>query len=140
MKRFTRISCILAFLVFLSGCSTPQSRFEERPELAKSLSKGQREAALQGKIIEGMTPDAVWLALGEPNRIAKGVEKGVKQETWIYSRFDTYEVPGWDYGYYSTADGRIIAAPHYRPNYRQRAVDYFEVKFQNGKVIGWHGL
>jgi outer membrane protein assembly factor BamE (lipoprotein component of BamABCDE complex) len=140
MQTFTWISSALVIFLLLSGCSTPQTRFEEKPEVAKSLTKAQREAALQGKVIEGMSPDAVWLALGEPDRIAKGVEKDVKKETWIYSRSDTYEVPGWDYGYYSTSDGRIIAMPHYRPNYRQRAVDYFEVKFQNGKVIGWHGL
>lgn len=141
MKAFTRISCALTLLlVLLSSCSSPQTRFEERPELAKSLTKTQREAALQGKVVEGMSPEAVWLALGEPSRISRGMEKGVKQEVWIYTRVDTYEVPGWDYGYYSTADGRVVSSPHYRPNYRQRSVDYFEVKFQNGKVTGWHGL
>ena len=70
---FLRIGLALAGLG-LSSCavSTPGSRVAQAPQLYQPLPAGQKTAVMEGRVVEGMSPDAVFLALGRPDRVVRG--------------------------------------------------------------------
>jgi hypothetical protein len=126
---------LIAFSVF-AGCSTPQSRVGERPEVFASLPSAHREAVLQGGIVEGMNRDAVYFALGKPARVVRGQERGKPIEKWVYSRVE--ETPIGPIIPERVFDREVITTP--RQTTIHTTVDIFEVDFENGKVIGWKNL
>ena len=63
----------------LSSCavSTPGSRVAQAPQLYQPLPAGQKTAVMEGRVVEGMPPDAVFLALGRPDRVVRGSANGI---------------------------------------------------------------
>lgn len=89
-----------ALTITLSGCSTVKTRIEERPEAFYRLRTGDQALVTQGRIREGLSQDAVYIAWGAPNQRAEGRNRGSAVETWIYfntTASDYY--PGYGYGY-----------------------------------------
>ncbi len=82
--------------IFLTGCTTPQDRISEHPEIYQSLSPKDQELVTHGQIRSGMSESAVWLAWGNPDQKVQGEMRGRATETWIYTQ--TQEVPGYAYG------------------------------------------
>ncbi|MFL6500474.1 MAG: hypothetical protein ACJ8LL_07135 [Candidatus Udaeobacter sp.] len=76
--------------LFLTSCSTPQTRISEHPDLYHGLS--QRDQALVNKqqIRIGMSRPAVWLAWGSPSRRIIGNIGGDTTETWVYTYYASY--------------------------------------------------
>jgi hypothetical protein len=75
-----------AAAVSLAGCaSTAQSRIARRPELYNRLPASQQSLVSQGRIIEGMGKDAVYLAWGTPDSVKTSSEESRLTETWIYT-------------------------------------------------------
>ena len=81
----------------LASCSTVQSRISGHPEIYQSLSPSDQALVSQGKIRTGMSPNAVWLAWGSPDRKVIGNMRGHSTETWIYVNYVTPY--GYGYGY-----------------------------------------
>ena len=83
----TRIALVLGFFVkaihgslligvailSLCGCSTVQSRIRERRSAFEKLPPRQQELVIHGKVSEGMSADAVYMAWGRPDEITRGV-------------------------------------------------------------------
>ena len=84
--------------LFFAGCSTPQSRISNHPDLYNSLPPRHRELVAQGRIAPGMSRDAVWLAWGNPGQKVTGFARGNATESWIYFTTTTYGY-GWGYPY-----------------------------------------
>jgi hypothetical protein len=126
--------------LFCVGCASPQSRAKDNPAVYGKLTPAQQQLALKGRIGMGMSQDAVFIALGRPERKkVRRVEKG-EEETWIYFRTDFDEVPRWSRDYYRGKDGRVYSVPRYDPIQIRRTEPDFEVKFTNGKVTEWSNL
>lgn len=71
--------------VALCQCAaTPQSRIERNPQLYSQLGSRDRELVASGTIREGMNRDAVYLAMGKPDRVSAGSSRGKKIESWTY--------------------------------------------------------
>jgi len=79
--------CLSASALFFSGCATPEQRISDHPEIFQTLSPRDQELAKAGKIREGMSMDAVWLAWGTPDQKATGVARGKPDETGIYNDY-----------------------------------------------------
>jgi hypothetical protein len=133
---------VLAVIFGLSSCSvtdSPAARAARTPELTASLTPAHREAALAGRLVEGMSPDAVMLAWGRPDRVTSGRADGVPFETWRYTTLraihrDYWSHPRYGYhrGHYHMMGPRIIdTTPDYVPEVN--AV----VHFRRGRVAGW---
>src|SRR3954470_15124403 len=94
MKRFSLLrACILAVVVgalVLASCSTPQTRISEHPDLYQSISPRHQALVNQGQIRIGMSPPAVWLAWGSPDRRIVGNMGGGTTETWVYTYYASY--------------------------------------------------
>src|SRR6478672_9401002 len=81
---------LAAGTLILTGCSTPETRISEHPDLYQSLSHRDQALASQGEIRIGMSRTAVWLAWGSPDRKIVGNMGGGPTETWIYIYYATY--------------------------------------------------
>ena len=171
MKRQIRVRmlavCAIAAALFVAaGCSTPETRISERPDIYRSLSAADQALVSQGKIREGMSRDAVYLAWGTPNQRGQGRNRGSAVETWIYfntTAGDYYPGGGFGYGYgrfgggfggylgsslHRHRSGRLHRHVYYDPFYdpffwsRNSVVSYPErtVSFQGGRVIAYQFL
>lgn len=140
MKRL--FPCLVAALLaaFVAGCSTPQTRSQEKAAAFAALPARFQKAALKGEIAEGMPPDAVYVALGRPARVTTGVQKGVPQERWVYTEIESQRIPVWRDVPVRAANGGYVMAQRYESINIDRLRASFEVIFEKGKVVGWRGL
>ena len=135
------VGVVASFVLFgLTACSTPETRAHERSEAFTALPETFRSAVLKGEIIQGMDTNAVYIALGQPTRVETSTERGVPLERWIYTSMESVEVPAWNGTSSQTVGEANIAYPHYNPLKFTRPQESFEVKFKNGKVVGWKDL
>ncbi len=140
MKRLLPCLVVASLAFFTAGCSTTQSRSQEKAAAFDALSPRLQKAALKGEIAGGMTPDAVYIALGHPTRITTGVEKGVPQERWVYTEIESQQIPAWRDVPVRGPNGGYVMTQRYEPIAMDRLRASFEVTFEKGKVVGWRGL
>jgi hypothetical protein len=148
--------------LFLNGCTTVETRINENPAAFQSLSPGDQALVQQGRIREGMSRDAVYIAWGPANETMPGRNRGQTVETWIYYATDAgeYQGPfyyghsygyGLGFGYFGYGGGyrhrfrrHYFYDPFYDPWFYRRAniIRYPEriVSFQNGRVISFQFL
>ncbi len=148
---------IAASALLLTSCSTTETRISDHPEIFQTLSPRDQELVRQGKIREGMSQNAVWIAWGSPDQKATGSARGRPVETWIYNEYTyanaPYPYPYGPYGYGGYFGGgavvfhhhhghrfAIIGDPFYDPffySYIPPRVAYPSktVTFSNGRVI-----
>ena len=146
--------------LFFTGCVTTETRISQHPEMYQRLSPGDQALVREGRIRNGMSQDAVYLAWGGPDQKATGNVRGRPAETWIYLGTSNYPYPyGWGHGYYGGVYGFGYAGRHghrhggyrrfgYDPFYEpffyahRPSVSYPErtVSFQNGRVVAYQFL
>lgn len=104
---------------------------------------------MAGRIAEGMSRDAVYLAWGSPERVTRGSEGGAEFERWRYTElrpvYPGHTWTGFGVGYglgYGYGGGYRYgrfypgyAVIDYGPDYVP--VTAATVKFRSGKVVGW---
>lgn len=149
------IACAVPFLLFVTGCTTVETRIQERPQAYQNLSPRDQAMVQQGRIREGFSQDAVYIAWGPPSQQVPGRYNGRIVETWIYDSTTAgdyggpfyYGSPygyGVGFGYYGGRRGRLgryggFYDPFYDPFFYRGAniVRYPDrtVTFQNGRVI-----
>ena len=84
MKLFLLVP-FLAFFVVSCAHETPQKRIERNPQIYRSLNEAEKALVEVGKIQKGMSPAAVFLAWGSPDRRAEGQSEDNKRyEQWVY--------------------------------------------------------
>ena len=140
MKRcvFLRASMLTVALgtLVLTGCSTPQTRISDRPDLYQSLSQKDQALVSQGQIRIGMSKTAVWLAWGSPERRIVGNRGGGPMETWLYIYYSTYYPPGGAWGPWG-----YFGDPFYDPFYYSYipSIPYPAkvVTFTRGRVVSF---
>ena len=120
---------------FFSGCTTPETRIRQNPELFASLPSEQQEMIRRGQVAVGFSAEMVRLALGEPDRFSTRTDQDGASEVWHYI---TYNGPtgsplyrGWYHRYYMWGDPLF---PYYMSFPDRRERDRFSVVFRNGRV------
>lgn len=127
----------LAAILLASACSTPASRIRANPDAFARLTSEQKVLVQTGQIALGFEPEAVRLALGDPDRTTIRTDAGGETVVW---HFLTYEAEGrlLFTGYYHRGRnwwGWGAAYPYYM-DYPARTVrDRFRVEFFGGKVV-----
>lgn len=87
MKLILPLIALLATFT-LSNCSSSSnitSRIEKNPEIYNELTVHEQELISQGLLEEGMSPNAVFIALGAPDRRLEGSSDGKKTSRWDYT-------------------------------------------------------
>lgn len=141
MKLPINLILIALSSVFFASCgsSTPQARIEKDPARYGKLTAKDKAMVDAGEIRSGMSQDAVYLAWGRPNSVAKGGAGSSTTERWIY----TGQTPVWsnqfDVGYgggYGRCGGY---GPFYSYGPTIAYVPYTAgvVHFTNGRVSKW---
>src|SRR5213592_2959615 len=120
------LTLVLAASAFvLTSCSTTETRISDHPEIFQTLSPSDQALVKAGKIREGMSQNAVWLAWGAPDQKATGVARGRPVETWIYNEYTyanaPYPYPYGPFGYGGYFGGRVIFHHHGRTGSRSSA-------------------
>ena len=152
LKMLQFLTAALAAVV-LSSCAgtNPASRVAQYPAMMETLSPEHRTMVLQGRVEEGMTRDAVYLAWGRADNITRGSEGGRQQEIWRYTtlRAIHHTTIGFGLGFGYGGFGRrgrygrngcyggwygdpfMETGPEYVP------VTSAVVRFRNGRVTAW---
>lgn len=133
---------ICGFCLLLVSCSsTPGDRIYENMTVYQALTPHQQTEVRNGRIENGMPPEAVLLAWGDPNYKSKGNIDGKSSERWSYgnSRSNVSFGLGGGYGGFSRHSGMgsgigtginipLGGSPSVPENY---------VLFINGRVVAW---
>src|SRR5882724_12278034 len=86
MKRIPLINVVGLLLVGLvAGCSSAQeSRIDKNREIYETWPLDTRQAVLDGKVEQGMTPEMVKVSWGEPTKVVSS--DAANEEIWIYEK------------------------------------------------------
>jgi len=140
MKLANILTLPLIALLLASCASTPQSRIQKNPEMFLSLPKKDQNLVKQGKIDRGMSEQAVFLAMGNPDRKISGNQGGQTYTRWDYSILipvytDHFGAGfGCAPGYYGHRYGFYGG---YAPSVTYIPTRGSSVYFKKGKVEGW---
>jgi outer membrane protein assembly factor BamE (lipoprotein component of BamABCDE complex) len=74
----------LAGAVWLAGCSTPDYRIKEHPEIFAQLDPQEQAMVRAGQVGLGFSMDAVKLALGNPDRVTIRTTNQGQDQIWHY--------------------------------------------------------
>ena len=90
MRVFRRVLPVLMSLFsvaqFSCQTATPLTRIDQNPVMFRMLSPEHQVLVQQGRICEGMSKDAVFLAWGTPNTPpVQGQQGGLAYEKWVYN-------------------------------------------------------
>lgn len=111
---------VSAGALILTSCSTTETRISDHPDIFQTLSPRDQALVREGKIREGMSRDAVWLAWGTADQKATGTVRGRAVETWIYNEYTyanaPYPYPRGPYGYGGYYGGGVVF--HHHRNHR----------------------
>lgn len=129
----------LPLIALLASCSsTPQSRIQKNPEMFLRLSKKQQTLVSEGRIDRGMSPPAVYLAMGHPDTKIAGNRDGQSYMRWDYTVLMPVYTSGFG-GYYGQSGyyGRGHYHPAYYPTISYIPTRGSSVFFRKGVVAGW---
>ena len=136
-----RLLAAVLLATALSNCASGvERRITKNPGIYNALGAEEKAMVAQGRIKEGMSKGAVFIAWGEPARKLTGKRNGAPFERWNYVSYDAVPVHhfgmGWgygrrcDYGYgspYQTVGTSFEYVPY----------DSGFVDFTNGRVSGF---
>jgi len=153
MKTLLFLPFLALFAVSCSNSRTPAARIAKNPKIFRALKPEQQALVEVGKIQNGMTQPAVFLAWGSPDRQAEGEKNGKRYEQWIYNSLSPVVVQsalgGWGGGWGGPGWGIRrggIAGPGWGPWGWNGGVGTGVVyipeasswgKFTNGRVESW---
>ncbi len=128
----------------LAGCSTVESRIQEKSTAFQALSPQQQAEVREGRVNVGDSPDIVYIALGTPDRKETVRNTKGKSEVWTYTTYDTRYAGTIHQTYYRRAVMRdasgaryVVAVPYSttQPVYVDKEVPLIRVTFAEGKVV-----
>lgn len=137
----------LACAVFASCVPmTPQARIDQSPQVFSALSSRDQDLVRQGQIARGMSPDAVALAWGAPQRRLEGTRGTRRVDRWDYTVlrpvYSTHFFGGHGYGYggYGRYGHRGYSTFGFGPEVAYLPQQIASVWFENNRVEAWERL
>lgn len=133
------LSTLAVFL--LASCASPiERRVTRNPEMFNKLSVADQGSVRRGEIREGMSKDAVYLALGRPARIHQGKRNGKALERWSYNSYEPVYTQ--HFGFASRWGGAgcgYYNDPYFwgGPSIEYVPVEGTQVEFVADKVVGY---
>lgn len=130
MKHPIIVKSLLAALVAMllaAGCATHgtvQSRIQEKYAEYSALPPQFKTAVDQGRVMAGMSMDAVYIAWGKPSQVVSGGNQTGETITWLYEGAFLQETT-------------YIGARHIYNAYSPGGYVKAQVVFVNGKVTQW---
>jgi hypothetical protein len=127
---------VLALVVWLAGCASPDSRIRANAAIFDGLPPHQQQLIREGRVAIGFTPEMVYLAVGEPDRRWARTDADGRSEVWTYTTYESesgaHLYRGWFHRYYGAPDPLY---PYYLDHGSRKAREYFKVTFREGAVV-----
>ncbi len=123
---------VAASALWLAGCQTPESRIRGNPDTFARLNPDQQAMVKAGQVGIGFTPDAVKLALGDPDRVTQRTDAAGSSQVWHYTEYETDGGVFIYTGYYHGWRGGPFGwggYPYYEDFPNRRARDHIRVSF-----------
>jgi outer membrane protein assembly factor BamE (lipoprotein component of BamABCDE complex) len=89
--RILLLASAAALAALFTGCTTPESRIAESPQVFARLNPDQQALVKAGQIAVGFDMDSVKLALGDPDRVLVVTDAGGQHEVWRYVTYEDYQ-------------------------------------------------
>ena len=135
----------MAAMALLASCAAPRElRVEHYPELYAKLNEKDKQDVRAGKVHEGMTKDAVFLAWGRATSVSVGKRDGKSYERWNYQGYRPVVTDSYGFGFgfgggYWGRHGGYYYDPMFYPS---TTVSYVPVEgrfaeFVDGKVTSF---
>lgn len=138
------ISSLFAFLFVSCAPTTPLTRIEKNQAIYNDLSTKEQELVSRGQIAEGMSPGAVYLAWGHPERRLEGQKGTLRTMRWDYTSMQpiyTTDIFGhYGYGHYGRHGRRYSRAWGFAPSVEYIPARSATVWFENDEVHSWERL
>ncbi len=84
MKQLGKWALCGVAALLMAGCSTPESRIKQHPDMFASFSPDIQARVRQGQVDVGFNKDMVFIALGEPQRKYSRTTATGASEVWSY--------------------------------------------------------
>ena len=130
--------CITACLLLCNCTQTLQDRIDRNPAMYAALSGPQKKAVGQGRLLEGMDQDAVYLSWGRPSAIKEITRDDMHYEKWRYTRHMSVVRQdihiGFNYGHHHGYCGPFY---EFGPTIEHVPYTAAVVEFKGGKVSSW---
>ena len=133
---------VLLFVLIAFGCATPRARISRNPNLYDPLAPQVKHKVQAGEIEIGFPEEAVFLALGSPDRKYTRETEGGETKVWSYVReYTGYADPWPPYHrvWVTTGTGRYwydhYATAGFWYSRVEREYEYLRVEFKDGKVV-----
>lgn len=130
-----------ALALLAAGCSTPETRIRDNPEIFNRLSPQEQDLIRQGRVGIGFDQDMVKLAVGEPDRIWTRTDAEGATESWSYTTYESadgfplyrgfYHRYHFHHHYHGWGDPFY---PYYLSYPSRREREVFKVVFKDGRV------
>ena len=139
LRRLIHILGLLPLLLFGVSCATTatiEGRIERYPEKYAHLPSSHKPLVREGKIKEGMSKDAVYIAWGTPADVRFGGQGGREFEAWRFAgHYPVWSDP-FTFGYarYGSGCGRYY---DFGPSVTYVPYTRAKVEFLDGKVSRW---
>ena len=101
---------LLAVLLVVAGCATPETRIRQNPALFASFAPEVQAKVRQGHIALGFPVAAVRMALGDPDRVYHRVTTTGASEIWAYTSYDYHTDPQFVTVLSPVSDPRVFGA------------------------------
>ena len=126
-----KVLSLALILGLLAGCATNKIEARRREKAASfgALTPEFQELVRQGQIRRGMSPDAVYIAWGQPAQILEQEDQQGSLTVWLYHGNWSEEVRYWPY------QSRVPST-----DYNIRTYIRAEVSFVNNAVTTWRIL
>ena len=132
--RFLRTALPLVLALFLTGCSTIDSRIREKSSVFAALDAPTQDKIRLGRIEVGFSTDLVYMSHGAPDERLTTTSATGTDETWIYNSYRQEYLGSALVGYrrYVVIDPNF--EPVYDSIYRDRVEERIRKIFKGGKV------
>jgi hypothetical protein len=129
--------------LFAAGCSTPETRIRQNPEVFNRLSASEQELIREGRVAIGFDQAMVRLAVGDPDRVWSRTDLEGATESWSYTAYESVDGFPLYTGYYHRFYGPRYGPwgygrgfyPYYMSYPARREREVFKVVFKEGRVI-----
>ena len=136
MKTHALLAVVVSLL--MASCVSPvQRRMERNPELFAKLSAAHKVHVLEGRVVEGMTKDAVFFAWGKPQRVTVGKRNGVAMERWNYMGYEPVYRDELSFGYGGFTGNYALARQDHNQRYMCDYRRYNMVEFRTSPTVDY---
>jgi len=89
-SKIFQIAAFALGAVLIAGCSTPESRNTDSPDVFARLNPDEQALVKAGKVAPGFDMDAVKLALGDPDHVTIHTDSTGSHQIWHYVTYEDY--------------------------------------------------